>query len=316
MSAVSRVAVIGAASQKGQDYLACLLERQDAKVVAIVINQNLPAKVAEWAEKHQWKVLRGGNLEALIATVEFDTAIVALPHNEHGAVAKALLQAGKYVIKEKPLGMTLKEAQSFEAPIFTTVQRATHPLFEQGKADLGLIGKLQSFSYCYAFNLPTQTSGWRADPVKSGGGVVLDMGYHALEVVIRFFGYPQKVDALFGYKFAEMKEKRLEDRALINLQYDGISGTVELDRHADKKEECLQILGEGGRIILTPTSYELFVGQERVKKVDLAASKNELIQKMFERCLGQKNDRAMLQREFQANLQTMRLIDAIYSVRR
>lgn len=316
----TNVVVIGAGSGKGQDYLTALLERpNDVNIVGIVINKNMPTKVEEWASKYHWKVITDGNIKELLETTAFDTAIVSLPHDQHDAVTKMLLNKGIFVIKEKPLAMTLKEAEFYKTfiaekkcqPIFTTVQRSTHPLFLQAKADFQTLGKPLSFTYTYTFNLAQQTSGWRADPLKSGGGVVLDMGYHAIDVVNDFFGYPDQIKAEFGYKFAEMEQNRLEDSANIALQYKDCKGSIILNRHAEKRDESFVIQTEAGKIILTPTAYELYIGNDCVKKVEMSLSKTEIIQKMFDASFALTADQS--QKQFDRNMDTMRLIDAVYS---
>ena len=106
----SQVVIVGAGSAKGQDYIQALLEKpQGAEIVAIVINKNMPPKVAEWASKYNWKVIRDGKVQELFGKVPFDTAIVALPHDQHERVTKLLLSQGIYIIKEKPLGMNMRE---------------------------------------------------------------------------------------------------------------------------------------------------------------------------------------------------------------
>jgi predicted dehydrogenase len=316
-----QVAVVGAGSQKGQDYITALLERPaDAKIVAVVVNQNLPQKVQEWANLYGWKIIRDGNIKELCETVAFDTAIVSLPHDQHHSVTQKLQNAGISIIKEKPLAIELTDAQAYEKsikekngiPIFTTVQRSTHPLFVEAKQDLSEIGKIVSFTYVYAFNLPSQTSGWRADPVKSGGGVVLDMGYHAIDVLNSFFGIPDHVDAQFGYKYEGMEKNRLEDSANVTLKYAGFDGKLVLDRHATKREESFSIVGERGTITLTPTTYDLFVDGEHVKQKICTLSKIEIIHKMFDTCLKEQEDASYLQKQFDRNVGTMRLINSIY----
>lgn len=316
-----QVVVVGAGSQKGQDYITALLERPaDAKIVAVVINQNLPQKVQDWANLYGWKVIRDGNMQELLEKSAFDTAIVALPHDQHHSVTQTLQDAGIFIIKEKPLAVALFHADGYAkaiqekkcVPIFTTVQRSTHPLFVEAKEDLSRIGKIISFTYTYAFNLPAQTSGWRADPAKIGGGVVLDMGYHAIDVLHTFFGYPDAIDVQFGYKYEEMEKNKLEDSASIALKYAGFDGTLILDRHAAKREERFSIVGELGSIILTPTVYDLFIGNEQVKHTACALSKIEIIHKMFDACL-KEQDVTRLQMQFHRNIDTMRMIDTIYS---
>ncbi len=318
----STIAIIGAASQKGQDYIQAILDKPNGvKITAIVINKTMPQKVEGWAIEHKWKVIRNGNIQELIDTAKFDTALVALPHDQHNFATKLLLEQGVYIVKEKPLGMNLQEVASYKKliedkqcrPIFTTVQRSTHPLFVQAKADLAKIGKHLHFTYTYTFSLPNQTSGWRSDPIKSGGGVVLDMGYHALDVINDFFGYPIKIQSEFGYKFAELKKHKLEDSAKIILTYEGFSGDLLLDRHANSKSEQFELVGENGKIVLTPTSYELHQAQTLTKRVEMTLSKLEIIQQMFEASLGKNVHREYLREQFAKNIDTMRMIDVIYS---
>lgn len=316
------IVVIGAGSAKGQDYLAAMLERsKTTKIVAVVVNKTIPDQVQKWAVEHQWKVIRDGNIQKLVETVDFDTAIVSLPHDQHAYVTRKLLELGKYIIKEKPLGMDVQEVSYYQSciqqrkclPIFTTLQRSTHPLFLQARADLPLIGKLQTFTYTYAFNLPNQTSGWRADPAKSGGGVVLDMGYHAIDVLVQFFGSPLSVQSNFGYAYSDMMKNGLEDRAEIRMCYPEFSGTLILDRHASKKEEWFTIKASKGSIRLSPTSYELYLGESCVKRVELTLSKTEIIQKMLDVCLAKGSDQ---KDQFERNMQTMSLIEVIYAQKR
>lgn len=316
------VVIIGAGSAKGQDYIAALLERtKEAKIVAIVINKTMPEKVAQWAEKYHWKVIREGNVQELLASTSFDTAIVALPHDQHHLVTKTLLQANIRIIKEKPLAMTLNQAREYASiiaekkatPIFTTVQRSTHPLFVEAKNDLQTLGAPLSFTYIYTFDLTSQTSGWRADPLKSGGGVVLDMGYHALDVVNDLFGVPERVMATFSYKYPQMQANNLEDASCISLNYKGMTGQVLLDRHASKREECLTIVTSEGKIVLTPSRYELYRGDKCIKEIDLPLSKQQLIQKMFDLCFRDDLTEANMAMQFQRHLQTMQIIDTIYS---
>lgn len=318
---MSSVVIIGAASGKGQDYIQAILDKPyDAKIVAVVINKTMPKQVEEWANKYQWKVIRDGNVQELIDTTTFDTAIISLPHDQHYTITKLLLENGAYVIKEKPLGISVNEGMVYKelikekkcVPMYTTVQRSTHPLFVEAKQDLALIGSPTQFTYTYAFSLPNQTSGWRADLDKCGGGVVIDMGYHALDVVNDFFGYPKDIKSAFSYKFPEFEKIKLEDAAEITLTYDGFTGKVLLDRHAQERSESFEIVGEKGKIILTPTSYELILGEVQSKKVAMSLTKTEVIHRMFEVALASDKDGEKMQKQFDKNIDTMRMIDTIY----
>lgn len=315
-SYILNVAVIGAGSGKGQDYVEALRARQDVKIVACVVNEKVPENIAKLQELGV-TIIRNGDVARLISEVSFDAAIVSLPHHLHDGVARQLLEANKYIIKEKPLALNEATARGYvqkrSTPIFTTVQRSTHPIFVEAKSDLSLIGEPVSFTYTYAFSLPSQTSGWRAESNKSGGGVVLDMGYHVIDVVLDFFGPPDNVKPSFGYKYPEMERQKLEDSTLLTFSYShGLQGVLVLDRHAEKKEERFEIKGTLGAIVITPTTYDLWIDSNLLKHVEKPLSKIQIIQEMFDVCLAKRDDRAMLEKQFHRNMQTLAVIDKVY----
>ncbi len=315
-SCMLNVAVIGASSGKGQDYVEALKGRQDVKIVACVVNEKIPDSIQK-LEELGVKIIPNGDVARLISEVSFDAAIVSLPHHLHDDVTRQLLAVNKYIIKEKPLALNQaiadRYAQGEPISIFTTVQRSTHPLFLEAKSDLGLIGEPISFVYTYAFSLPSQTSGWRAESEKSGGGVVLDMGYHIIDVVLDFFGEPNHVNATFNYKYPEMERQKLEDFSTLTFSYaPGLKGLLVLDRHAEKKEERFEIIGTLGSMIVTPTTYDLWIDSTLVKQVEKPLSKIQIIQAMFDVCLAKRDDSAMLEKQFHRNLQTLSIIDEVY----
>jgi len=310
-----KVAIIGAGSGKGQDYIEALKERPNVNIVACVINENMPENIQKLQELGV-KIIRHGDVVRLLSEVSFDVAIVSLPHHLHDQVTRLLLSAKKYIVKEKPLALNESIAGGYAEQstcIFTTVQRSTHPIFLEAKDDLGYIGEPLSFTYTYTFNLPSQTSGWRAEAEKSGGGVVLDMGYHIIDVVLDFFGQPSAVEAAFEYKYAEMQRQKLEDASALSFSYaNGLQGMLLLNRHAEKKEEKFEIKGTLGHMVITPTTYQLWVDGCLLKQVEKSFSKTEIIQKMFDVCLAKREDTAMLERQFQRNIQTLAIIDKAY----
>lgn len=286
--------------------------RSDCRIVAFVINKTLPESIAKFAEESGAIIIEGGDIDKLIETVSFDTAIVLLPHVLHKAVTEKLQTAGKYIIKEKPLALSREQASTY-SPLFTTTQRTTAFTFLSAKADLKDLGTLKSFRYTYTFNLDKPTSGWRADPIQSGGGVVIDMGYHVLDVVFDFFGMPLEVKSICEFKYPETKAACLEDSCYIEMDYpDGLSGVVILDRHAKTKCEAFEIYGTEGYIKITPHVYELRVG-DYIKRI-IEQTKPQMIQDIFDVCLtpGQH----VVNKQFERNLQVMTIIDKIYEAKK
>ncbi len=129
--------------------------------------------------------------------LQIDAFILALPHHVYGGIWPSLMQWGKPLLKQKPLGRDYQEAKDFmqqsrtaECGLQTAIQRRQHPSYKflanylkQHKltpteihAHLHL-GKGQENPDA-AFDL-----GWRGDRRQAGGGALLDAGYHLIDLV-------------------------------------------------------------------------------------------------------------------------------------
>lgn len=293
-------AVIGANGGRGLLYAEVLKKRSDVHLVACVVNKHISHEL----QALKCDIITDGNVQRLLDNHTLDYAVVSLPHHLHSQVTKLLRNKGVKIIKEKPLALSLKEAESYDSRVFTTVQRTVMKPFIEAKMRLSEIGSIQSFSYTYTFNLPSPTSGWRSDPEKAGGGVVMDMGYHIIDIVQWLVGKPNSYNSTVGYEYDEMKEKALEDRAHITFSYKTFRGSITLDRHAKKKEERFEIIGENGTIVLEPTSLSI-----NGKKEEFTESKEDLISNLYDLCLNEKTK----QEDFDRNINTVRIIEKLYA---
>lgn len=310
-----KIAIIGVASKKGSEYFKSLQQRDDVEIVACVVNQTVP----EFLKSFSGEIVYNGDVDDLLKKKKFQIAVVTLPHHEHQKVTLKLLEAGVYVIKEKPLSLNTEQAEELARiikerqlpPIFTTVQRSVHPSFLNAKEQLNRIGKIKSFCFHYCFALPSMTTGWRADKEKSGGGVLMDMGYHIIDIIHLYFGKPQEVKSEFGFCYEEMQERKLEDVARITMNYGSFNGEVVLHRHAEEKKEEFIIDGEKGRIVISPEGYKI-EDENGQENYPITLSKMELTSKMFEYCLDFSNNRASLEKDFQRNIDNVYQIESIY----
>lgn len=318
-----RVIVVGAGGQQGMEYLEDLMRRSNVEVVAAVVNHTIPQKIREMGIE----IFSGGDVEEVLKKLDFDAAIVSIPHYQHDCITRKLLACGKYVIKEKPLALTASDAHLYRElineagmpPIFTTVQRDTLPIFVEGRNWLELIGEPISFNYEYCFSLPGVTTGWRAKKETSGGGVVIDMGYHTVDVINRFFGVPHSLEATFGYNYEEMRQEGLEDYAQVIFDYSdkypGLKGTMTLNRHASGKKEVFII--HGTKATMRITSSECTVtghNGEIIAQQMNVYSKKDAISSEFDFCLPYQENRVMLQEAFERNVQNVEIIEKIYNV--
>jgi predicted dehydrogenase len=160
------------------------------------VQANVNAELAR-----SWGVRAAASVEELLAD-DVDAVYIASPPAVHGQQVQACAEAGKHVLCEKPLGMTVAEAEQMLAVCrraevqlgtafmmrFHAQHQAALRLIQEGALGQPVLGRAQ-LSCWY----PPLVGAWRQDPVQGGGGSLIDMGGHCLDLLEMFFGPPQQV---------------------------------------------------------------------------------------------------------------------------
>lgn len=140
------------------------------------------------AYAREWQVPRAyGSYEAMLADPEVDVVYNSLPNHLHAEWTVMALQAGKHVLCEKPLALTLAEADAISAAMQATGRIATeafmyrhHPQTFKIKqlVEGGAIGQVQLIKGAFTFTL-TREGNYRF--VKEyGGGSLWDVGCYPI----------------------------------------------------------------------------------------------------------------------------------------
>jgi len=163
-------------------------------------------KVKDYAQRHgiaKWYTDAG----ALIADEEVQAIYIATPPDSHFQYAMMALKAGKAIYVEKPMTLTVKEAQQLsdevqlrEGKLVVAHYRREQPYFKKIKALLqtGEIGEprfvlLQLFKRALGTEeLADPKMRWRLDAAQSGGGLFHDLAPHQIDLMVYFFGGIQK----------------------------------------------------------------------------------------------------------------------------
>lgn len=166
---------------------------------------------------------------------DIDLAVVCTPHDSHHAIVIDCLQAGKHVICEKPLSITVKEADEMLATakacgrrLFTNLNMrflnenyGIKRLVSQNKLGKPFMGYAAYFGY--EVERLRAPNNWKGDKVKAGGGVLLDGGYHVVDLMNWFFGRAKFVQAMGGQFVINVPHKG-EDNILVQVEYE--SGAI------------------------------------------------------------------------------------------
>lgn len=173
--------------------------------LAAVASRN--ASAAE-SYAREWKIPRAhGSYEALLHDPEVDVVYNSLPNHVHAEWTIKALQAGKHVLCEKPLGLSVQEVDAMAAAAGATgsvLEEAFmyrhHPQTLKVKeiVDSGVVGELQLIRGAFTFIL-TRPGDIRLKK-ETGGGSIWDVGCYPISYA-RMIAGAEPVEA-FGWQVA------------------------------------------------------------------------------------------------------------------
>jgi predicted dehydrogenase len=310
-----KMLLVGAGGKQAQMYFKLLQDH--VEFVGFVVRE-INDSISKVATKNNIKIFN--KIDIALEELDFDVALVSLPHHLHNEVTTKLLARNKSIIKEKPLAFDSNDLSVYKKnnrmpAVFTIVQRNFQEPFFKAKQDLHLIGTPYNFRYNYHMNLKDMTAGWRSRHEFAQGGVLLDMGYHVIDIINDFFGVPTKIQTQFSYCYQEMRKEKLEDQAQILFNYGSknLCGTIDISRHYHTREEEFVIEGTNGVLVITPQGYKIFNRDGSVKKEYITTlSREDERLNMFTCYLENLNNQDFINKHFQHHESNVALIERVY----
>lgn len=248
-------------------------------------------------------------------------AFVAPPHDQHKHTVKALLEAGIDVLKEKPLAINHSDAEEMVGVaqangrrLSTLCQRRFSERYQTLGKLLPQLGKVSAVHVKETISVPNLDIGWRAERVRSGGGVVLDMGYHMLDQLVALLGDEYEVVSARIIK-SRHGTYSVEDTAYLTILFQGhIFVTVYLSRSSPSQQEEIEIIGEQGSMHLDENTVYLkkWDGSDQVET--FRTSTLETASHLMSRAVSEFLQCDDLERThlIKRDLAVMRLIDNVY----
>lgn len=205
------------------------------------------------------------SLDELLA-VDCDAVSILAPHRFHHELVRAALVAGRNVLVEKPITVTVEEARDlcdaardsgrvlavcFQQRTRTELVRARElvrsgALGEVQRADLLGIWPRRSSYF--------GTAPWRATWSGEGGGILINQGQHDLDALCFVAGQPSRVSA---FTRTAIHPIETEDTAGALLQWPGGAlGSVHLTSAELDVAQRIEVTGTRGRLRVTPGRLE------------------------------------------------------------
>ncbi|MDF2922251.1 MAG: oxidoreductase [Paenibacillaceae bacterium] len=271
------IALIGAGSISGSHGQA--YERNPHAVLAAVCDLN-EERARQAAKRYGCRKVTTDYRE-IMADSDIDAVSVCTWNNAHAEISIAALQAGKHVLVEKPLCMSVEEAlrvreaaRASDRVLQVGFVRRYDPNAQMLKrfADAGEFGDIY-YAKASSIRRLGNPGGWFSDIARSGGGPLIDIGVHVIDLswymmgkpkpvsvsanVYRKLGNRSNVRGLTFYRAADYNAdlNTVEDMANALIRFEnGASLMVDVSftLHAKQDRTSVSLYGEKGGFELDP----------------------------------------------------------------
>jgi len=260
-----------------------LLSVEEIDLVAVCDNDEEKARTT--AEKYQIPTYYGDTNE-LFKSNNIEAVLILTPNYTHHDLAIAASRKGKHIMVQKPFARNIKECQEMitvakESGVQLVPSFMHRFLPETIKAkellDKGLIGGPMTVRIRNGVIASTWAS-WFYDPEKTGGGAIIDVGVHGIDIIRYLLGEIKEVAA---FKTTSQKLRKMDSGSELLLKKEdsatviyNISGNIlglhdiSWSQKAGTKRFEAEIYGEEGTIYIRRGNYPLMIASSKTGTVD------------------------------------------------
>jgi len=234
------------------------------------------------------------------------------------------------VWKEMPLARDLAEGVAFvrrmeQAGVKFAVgtQRRFSPGYRRARELTERLGRVFLARAHYLFNWGPRLT-WRADRASAGGGALLELGYHPIDLLVWMLGFPEEVygSSVGSYRPVAASPSDepapphdTDDTAAAILRYaDGRMATVVTTRRSGPVSEGLSLHGSGGSLTANGESCVLRDPDGRVldREVEQAGPQTVFVRQVEAFAEAVRSDSPICDCSGRENLLTQAVVEAIY----
>ena len=209
------------------------------------------------------------DLDEFLAHKNMDAVYIATPNHLHKTHTIACLNAGQHVLCEKPLATNAEDARAMIAfakaqyKVYATAfDQRFHPahLLMRALIHGHSLGKIAQVRLDYACWLPREWSvdNWRVDKARAGGGAIIDLAPHGLDLLETLLG--DEIIQIELFMQSHVQDYEVDDGGVLLLRFaSGVLGTMHVgyNRPDHLPRRRLEIMGDQGMLSAVDT-----MGQE------------------------------------------------------
>lgn len=228
------VALVGLGTYSTYELAPSLLETQHCYLAGIVTGT--PEKEKSWASKYsipKENIYNYENFDAIVNNADIDIVYVVLPNSMHADFSIRAAKAGKHVICEKPMAISVKECDAIieackNANVKLSVGYRLHsePYTQEVKRMVKekTFGEVQYVSAEAAYFSDQYPDQWRLNKALSGGGALVNMGVYSIQSAI--YGSGQNPISVSAQEFSTRPEYFKDTDETITAQFEFPNGAI------------------------------------------------------------------------------------------
>lgn len=189
-----------------------------------------------------------------IERADVDLVVIAAPNDVHAALAHQALEAGKHVVVDKPMTLTVKEADALIDVALKARRILTVYQNRRWDGDFLTVEKLVASKELGSLALyearwdrfrPEVQQRWR-EMGQHGGGILIDLGPHLMDQTLRLFGWPEWVQADV---LMQRNAATVEDGFSIRLGYATMRAVLEVSSLSAASRPRFHLHGSKGAFV-------------------------------------------------------------------
>lgn len=225
-----------------------------------------PSQQAREALQQEFGIIRKtcAGYRELLDDPQINLIDICTPHYLHAPQAIEAMQAGKDVILEKPMALSVEQcdemvrvSEETGRRLFCALCQRTLPahvkameMIQQGAIGKVFLGTITVIGN--EFSRMNDPLSWKGDWEQAGGGALFDTGYHAVYTLQQFFGPAKAVTAMTRRLIVE-PENKADDTSVVVLEMEGkvvCSIVVTYSATGDRWSEERRLVGTEGSLLV------------------------------------------------------------------
>jgi UDP-N-acetylglucosamine 3-dehydrogenase len=288
-----KVGLIGAGGF-GNIHLSCYAKNNNCQLVAVASGTEQSAKLA--SEKFNIpKIYWGEGWKSMLQKEYLDIVSICSPNHLHAQMTIEAIKQNCNILCEKPIAISREELDNIETELkksdiiyFTSFQKRYIPCLPDIKTMIenNVIGKLTSirhlFSHLgpYTSWKPLSEEKWFFNSEKAGGGVLMDLGVHSIDLLRDLIGEYSKIE---GYSSnTSCKDISNEDNCNVLIRFqNNVLGIISVS-WCNEPSDIIEIFGTKGMLKIDLQSPKPFSYKPKTLK------KNQLMKQFLKKKYSRK----------------------------